>query len=145
MTTTAEELERALRADLDRLGDRVVDEDFAGELYRALANRAWRRAADGGDAHVVVSWKRAEELVNDLRAKHGAEPLELAQTGGEGELSDDVERELGRLRWTSRPLHTGRHDDQHLASPADEPRTPPGDRFADAHADAEAERRRKIT
>jgi hypothetical protein len=59
-----------------------------GDLYRALANRTWHHEeATGG--HVALSWRRAEEVVNDLRATVGAAPLTLAQTGGEGEVSGD--------------------------------------------------------
>jgi hypothetical protein len=127
------DIERALARDLDQLGDRLLDEEFSTELYRALANRRWRK--DGGpDGAVSLSWSRAEELVNDLRARRGREPLELAQTGGEGELSDTVEGELGRIGWRSEPLNTARHDEAHAAQPAESP--PPAD-SGERHAPVE--------
>jgi membrane protein DedA with SNARE-associated domain len=144
MARTAEDLERRLRADLARLDDRLVDADFCGRLYRTLANRTWSRRGDDG-VHVALSWKRTEELVNGLRRDRGEPPLVLAQTGGEGFAHPRVMAELERLGWTGGPLNTGRHDDAHLDSPEDEPRTPPMDRFAKAHADAERERRRTIS
>jgi hypothetical protein len=151
MTTQGtEDIERALVRDLDQLGDRFLDEAFSAELYRALANRRWRR--DGGpEGAVSLSWSRAKQVVNELRARRDGEPLELAQTGGEGELSDTVEGELGRIGWRSEPLNTGRHDEAHAGRATDSP--PPadtGDRHApvedargwerEAHREAEASR-----
>ena len=119
MADTAD-LERALVRDLDQLGERFLDEEFATELYRALTNRRWRR--DGGpEGAIALSWSRAEEIVNELRGRHEREPLELAQTGGEGELSDLVEGELGGLGWRSEPLNTSRHDEAHVGQPAESP------------------------
>ena len=112
MTETAD-LERALVRDLDQLGDRFLDEEFSTDLYRALTNRRWNR--DGGpDGAISLSWSRAEEIVNELRTRRDREPLELAQTGGEGELSRTVEDELAGLGWRSQPLNTDRHDDAHV-------------------------------
>ncbi len=140
-----EELEAQLRADLHEIRERVADEKFARELYRALADRAWHRADAYDVGHVVLSWKAAEELINELRAEVGRPPMVLAQTGGEGELDDDPERELGRLGWRSHPARTDQHDPGHLRSPEDPPRTPPDPegRFARAHEEAERQRERK--
>ena len=113
-------LERELLGDLRRLGDRLRDEEFAGDLYRALCNRVWRK--EGGPAgHVSLSWRRAEEIVNGLRQPHGVPALELAQTGGEGEVSRTVGDELARLGWTSTPLNTGREDPEHATKPESAP------------------------
>jgi hypothetical protein len=117
---TTETLERELVRDLHALEERFADDEFASELYRALTNRIWRKQ-DGPDGHVSLSWGRAEEIVNELRARVGAEPLELAQTGGEGEVSRVVGEELGRLGWSSTPLNTGRHDPEHAAKPESPP------------------------
>src|SRR3954471_17782210 len=110
-------LERELAHDLSVLGDMVADESFYPELYRGLAGVRWAR--DGG--HITLSWKRAEEVVNALRAEHDRDPLELAQTGGEGEVSDRVADALGGTGWTAKPLDTSRHDGAHLDSRADAP------------------------
>jgi hypothetical protein len=142
MTTPPTALERALVADLRSLGDRLADEKFCHELYRTLTDTAWRR--EGDDGHVALSWKRVEEIVNELRGERGRPPLALAQTGGEGTLADTVVAELGRLGWRGAPADTSEHDPAHVWSGHDEPRTPPSDRFAEAHEAAEAERRRKI-
>ena len=117
MTETAD-LERALVRDLDQLGERFLDERFATELYRALTNRRWRREG-GPEGAISLSWSRAEAIVNELRQRHEREPLELAQTGGEGELSDLVEGELAALGWRSEPLNTGRRDEAHVGQPAE--------------------------
>jgi hypothetical protein len=118
---TPEELERRLMEDLDRLGDRPIDEKFCRELYRGLTDRRWFPPDAVGDEHVALSWKRAEELINELRVKRGRPAMVLAQTGGEGELDPTVAEELGRLGWRSEPLDTSDHDPGHLDSHEDPP------------------------
>ena len=149
MSETAETLEARLAAELGELADRFVDEEFSTELYRALAGCALER--DGVDGRVALSWRRAEELVNEQRVRIGYDALELAQTGGEGELTDLVEGELRRLGWRARPRSTDEHDPAHLASPESPPPPDHGERMApvgdsgawerEAHEDAERERR----
>src|SRR5215207_7184911 len=117
MATSTETLERQLANDLQSLGDMVADDSFYEELYRSLSRTAWAR--EGG--HVALSFKRAEELVNEVRAKHGREPLALAQTGGEGEVSDRVRDALATTGWSPMPLKTDRHDDAHVTSDEDPP------------------------
>src|SRR3954454_18694573 len=113
MTTNPEALERELVRDLESLAPRFADEEFSGDLYRALANTIWTK--DDVPGHLDLSWKRSEELVNELRLRlAGEEPLELAQTGGEGDISRLVESELRPLGWSARPLPTGRHHPDHL-------------------------------
>jgi hypothetical protein len=145
-------LERELVGDLRGLGDRLRDEEFSGDLYRALGNRVWRSDRRTG-GHVSLSWRRAEEVVNDLRERQGVAPLELAQTGGEGEVSPAVREELGGLGWTSEPLDTGRHDPAHEAGPTSPPPGDHGERSRGedsaaeeraAHEAAERERERTI-
>jgi len=110
MAASTETLERQLANDLQTLGDMAEDESFYTELYQALAGVSWQR--DGG--HVALSWKRAEELVNAARARRDQAPLELAQTGSEGEVSRRVGDALAATGWSHRPLDTGRHDDAHV-------------------------------
>lgn len=151
MKETSETIEGRLVADLASLAERFADDEFSTELYRALTNRVWRKA-DGPDGHVSLSWNRAESVVNDLRERFGQQALELAQTGGEGELSDVVSDELGRLGWTSQPLNTSRHDDAHVVQPESPPPPDQGERLAPAEPSdwdevghAEAEQHRKGT
>lgn len=148
MPATPEELEQELVRDLEQLAERFADEEFSTELYRALANNVWRR--DGGEGGISLSWRRAEELVNDLRGRHGQRRLELAQTGGEGEVSELVRDELGRLGWSARPLDTDRHEPQHLESEESPPPREQAERMApddrgdwerEAHREAEQNRR----
>ena len=120
MASDTEALVSALRGDLSRLGERLDDEEFATELYRGLASRAWFR--DGGpEGHVSLSWSRAEGLVNELRREREQGELTLAQTGGEGEVDRDMARELERLGWRSRPLNTGRFDRGHVGQEGESP------------------------
>jgi hypothetical protein len=146
--TDSEALERDLTNDLATLGDRLVDEQFCGDLYRALAGNALV-GADGSGERLSLSWRRAEELVNALRERVDREPMTLAQTGGEGEVSDTVADELRRRGWVLRPRDTSTHDDAHVASPPDPPPPEQGERQAPvgpeeteweerAHAEADA-------
>jgi hypothetical protein len=140
MPMSTEELERHLLNDLQTLGDLVTDESFHHELYRALAGPRWFLDGEGG-GHVAMSWKRAEEAVDNLRSEHGREPLALAQTGGEGEVSDRVAGALAQLGWHARPATAG-HDDAHVDAEPEHPHRdsePPEWR---RQADAEAEENR---
>jgi hypothetical protein len=106
-----------LQADLQRLEDRIRDEKFCFELYRALADNKW---SNDGES-VALSWKRAEELINSVRSGHGEEPLVLAQTGNEGDVDRTVREVFEPLGWKIEPLDTGGHDPAHLDSPEDPP------------------------
>jgi hypothetical protein len=110
---STEELERDLANDLQTIGDLVHDDSFYPELYRGLAGVSWQRADEG---HISLSWKRAEEVVNLLRAEHGHAPLELAQTGGEGDVSARVADALSGLGWTPHALDTHHRDPGHIDS-----------------------------
>ncbi len=151
MSEQTQPLEQTLSHDLESLGERLADDSFGFELYRALTNTAWRKQ-DGAEGHVSLSWNRAERLVNGLRERAGHPALTLAQTGGEGEVSTDAGEELGRLGWTSKPLDTSREDPEHVSEPTSAPpaeqggeRAPdedPGgwERRAHEEADAHSER-----
>jgi hypothetical protein len=150
MTVTPEVLEQRLADDIRSLGELLDDESFCTELYRALADVKWHR--DGGA--VALSWKLAEEVINEARAARGLPALTLAQTGGEGKLSDRVVEALSGRGWSPEPLDTSRHDDAHVGSREDPPPPDTGARHApvddpkawerEAHAEAEAERLRRL-
>jgi hypothetical protein len=106
-----------LQADMQQLEDRMRDEKFSRELYRALANNKWSK--DGET--VALSWKRAEELINAVRRGLGEESLELEATGGEGTVDRSIHEAFEPLGWTIKPLDTSTHDDAHLDSPEDPP------------------------
>jgi hypothetical protein len=141
---TPEELERHFRDDLRRLGRLLEDEDFCRELYQTLANHKWRHPVVAGDVQIALSWKRIEEIINELRVERGEQPMTLAQTGGEGTESPWALEQLEHLGWSGGPLDPSEHDDAHVESPPDPSRMPPADRFAKAHEEAEQERRRRI-
>jgi len=107
--------ERELIRDLECLGSVLADDSFGEELYRALANTAWRKA-EGPDGRLSLSWSRAEAVVNQLREREGQDPLTLSQTGGEGEVSDRIAHELSRLGWSATELNTSREDPEHRSS-----------------------------
>ena len=128
--TDPETLERALLTDLrDVALHGFGDDEFSGDVYRALTNTVWRKEG-GPEGHVSLSFKRAEEVVNELRAEQRQPPLTLAQTGGEGEVSPAVEEELSAAGWTHQPLNTNRNDETHLERPAMPPPADQGRRRA---------------
>lgn len=128
--------ESTLITDLASLGERFRDEEFSTELYRALAGG---HLVKDGQAF-APSWSRAERLVNDLRAEQGNEPLTLAQTGGEGELSELVADHLRRLGWTWKARDTTRDDSAHASDPASSPASGTGERDAPVSDSAEWKR-----
>lgn len=111
------ETEHDLERDLAELSDDLREDTFAAELYRGLANHRLVDPQDPDRRQVSLSWRRAEEIINGLRRHAGEKPLTLAQTGGEGELTDRVESELTRLGWSVRPLDTSSHDPSHVSEP----------------------------
>jgi hypothetical protein len=116
---TPQELERTLLNDLQTLHDLVSgDDSFDRDLYRALTGTQWHREGGG---HVSFSFKRAEEIVNEQRARKALDPLTLNQTGEEGTVSDRIADALRDQGWSPRPLDPDVHDDSHIDSGADAP------------------------
>jgi hypothetical protein len=91
-------LESQLVRDLEGLSGRLGDAEFCAELYRALTNRTLSKS----DGYLVLSWNRAEDFVNDLRAREDHEALPLAASGGEGVMSEAVLDELTARGWQTR-------------------------------------------
>src|SRR3954468_15144619 len=106
-----------LQADMQRLGDRMRDEKFSRELYRALTDNRWSKEGES----VALSWKRAEELINAVRRGLGEENLVLAQTGGEGTVDRTIREGFEPRGWTIEPLDTSENQEVHLGSPEDPP------------------------
>ena len=143
--TDPETLERELLTDLrDVALHGFGDDEFSSDVYRALTNTVWRKPG-GPEGHVSLSFKRAEEVVNELRAEQRQPPLTLAQTGGEGEVSELVRDELGRLGWSARPLDTGREEEAHVGRPESPPPAdqPPPEWERQAHEEADESRLRR--
>src|SRR3954454_21177808 len=108
-----------LQADMQAVGDRMRDEKFCTELYRALADNKWTK--DGET--VALSWKRAEELINAVRRGLGESNLTLAQTGGEGTVDRTIREEFEPRGWKIEPLDPSENQEVHLGSPEDPPPT----------------------
>ena len=68
-----------------------------------------------------MSWKRAETIINEQRAEHGRPPLTLAQTGGEGEVTERIANALRGQGWRPRPHRPGTHDRGHVNGRAGAP------------------------
>jgi hypothetical protein len=145
MTTSTGTLERRLLEDLGALADRLAgDERFTRDLYAALAGYALHPR--DGEGRLVLSWKRAEELISQARGALGLPPVEgLDQSGVEGRLTDRVREALESIGWELRPRPTDHQDPGHLSSDEDPPpsRTEPPQWEREAHAEAEAERHRQ--
>ena len=103
MRAPVETLESQLRRDLEPVSDRFADDEFCTELYRALTNCTISKDSRPG-GHLVLSWNRAADFVNELRARERHEPLPLAASGGEGVVSEVVLDELSARGWQTRPL-----------------------------------------
>jgi hypothetical protein len=81
------------------------------------------------------------EIVNHLRAQQDrGGPLALAQTGREGEMSDDAGRALAELGWNWRPRDTSTHDPAHAGRPESPPPRDAGERHAQVSDSHEWER-----
>jgi len=52
----------------------------------------------------VLSWERAADVVNELRARGNHAPLPLAGSGGEGVISEVMLDELTAHGWHTRPF-----------------------------------------
>jgi hypothetical protein len=145
MATQHPKAEPALLGDLEKLAGKVAEDWFAVDLYRALAQRRWHRQENSAEV-VSFSWRRAEQIVNSLREKQHAPKLDLDASGGEGQLSDDVDRALRALGWVSEPMSPDEHDPAHVgAEPPPPPPPDPGptDWEREAHRAAHEERLRK--
>jgi hypothetical protein len=95
---TIETLEGELVRDLQALSDRFGDDEFCTGLYRSLTNRTLSKDGARG-RHLVLSWHRAADFVNELRASERHLPLELERSGGEGVMSEIVLDELTQHGW----------------------------------------------
>jgi hypothetical protein len=145
MTADTETLERALLDDLQHVRERFADEEFSHKAYRTLTRDKLSKR-DVATGHVTLSFKQAEELINDFRRGLDRPELTLAQTGGEGEVDPDVRAALEQRGWHIAPARTGGNDPQHDHADASPPpqaaEEPEWKRRGDAEADAELRRRR---
>jgi len=152
MTGSVGTLERLLTADLERLGDRLADDRLCRDLYRAMSNRALYKLTPRAEGHIVLSWGRAEEVINSVWATQAQPPLSgLAQSGAEGEVSERAGAALAELGWEIDRADSGRDDDRHVSRPASPPPAAQGERSPAqdsrawerrAHEEADQRRRR---
>ena len=105
MGAPIETLEAELVRDLDGFSGRLREESFCAELYRGLTDRTLTKAEDGR-GYLLLSWTRAAEFVNELRARKRLGPLPLARSGGEGVISETVLDELTARGWQTRALNS---------------------------------------
>ncbi len=103
MSALNETLESQLVRDLEDLSGRFADERFCAEVYRALTNRTLSNE-DRPHTSLVLSWNRAADCVNELRAREDREPLPLAGSGREGVVTAVVLDELAEHGWHARPF-----------------------------------------
>jgi len=100
---------RNLERDLAQLGDKVLDDDYALELYSALCNTEWRYGDRPGE-NWGCSWRMAGGIVADLRNDQrrgdneeydGAYEhyLDWYCSGREGKVSDRIAADLRGLGW----------------------------------------------
>jgi hypothetical protein len=100
MDTSPSTLERRLIEDLESLGDRLSDDRLCTDLYRAISNRALYKLTPRAEGRVELSGSRAEEIINSVRHTQSQPPLTgLAQSRGEGEVSERAGAALAELGW----------------------------------------------
>ena len=85
-----------------RIRELVADRRFAEDLYRALCNISWFRAA----REWSCTWRGAGGIVADLRDL-GEEYIDFYCSGREGTVTEEVARELKQLGWTWKPYSAG--------------------------------------
>ena len=111
MALSNEALERELANDLQTLGDLIHDESFYPELYKSLAGVPWAR----DDSHIALSWKKTEELLNEVRAgttsRSCGSRRPAARARSPRGSRTRSSRSAGRRR-----ASTPRHDDAHIDS-----------------------------
>ena len=83
--------------DLTKVAHTIADNQSAGDLYRALVGRQWRKREARGS--VTLSPIEAEEVVNRLREQAGQGPLDLSRPPAAGPVSETIELALASLGW----------------------------------------------
>lgn len=98
---------RSLEIDLSQLGDKVLDDDYASELYAAMCNTDWRYGDRPGELW-SCSWRSSGAIVAELRnnlvrdedGMPGNECyLDWYCGGKEGHVSERIAADLRALGW----------------------------------------------
>ena len=84
--------------DLKKLTDKIMDDDYAVELYRALCNMRWQNIEDPGNIY-SCSWRYAGVLVAQIR-RCDEYYMDYYCSGREGQVSERIEKDLKLLGWS---------------------------------------------
>lgn len=87
--------------DLEKLKNRLQNEQFACKLYSALCNMRWKNKSNPSEVY-SCSWRYAGGLVADLRDK-GEDYLDFYCSGNEGVVDEEIRELLDELGWEPFP------------------------------------------
>lgn len=94
------------KKDLKDIADKLQDDDFAKDVYRALCNMRWQSKNNPKKVY-SCTWRYAGELVAELRAK-GEIYLDFYLSGGEGGITKEVGEAFGEMGMGWVPLSWGK-------------------------------------
>ena len=87
---------------LYELKEKIKEDEYAKDLYRALCNTKWRNVYTL--KYYVCTWRYAGGLIARVRNK-GEDYLNFYCSGNEGFVSDTVKKDLAKLGW--KPIKYG--------------------------------------
>ncbi len=73
----------------------IGNDEYAVDFYRALCNMRWQKSEDV----YSCSWRYAGEIISGIRNK-GESYIDFYCSGGEGTVSEEVEKDLKELGWS---------------------------------------------
>jgi len=86
--------------DLNLLKEKLADEEYAVDMYRALCNMRWENKSTG--KIYSCSWRYAGGLIADIRDV-GENYMDFYCSGNEGHVSESIETDLNNLGWIQHP------------------------------------------
>jgi hypothetical protein len=87
-------------SDINNLYYKLLNDDYAKDLYRALCNMRWKKY---GFAELYsCSWRYAGGLIATIRNK-GEDYMTFYLSGHEGNVTDEIKDDLKKLGWKQDP------------------------------------------
>ena len=87
-------------SDINNLYQKLLNDDYAKDLYRALCNMRWKKR--GFTELYSCSWRYAGGLIATIRNK-GEDYMNFYLSGYEGNVTDEIRDDLKRLGWKQDP------------------------------------------
>ena len=86
--------------DLYLLKDKLVDDEYATDMYNALCNMRWKNKSTG--EVYSCSWRYAGGLIAEIRNK-GEDYMNFYCSGREGNILEEIETDLNNFGWIKYP------------------------------------------